>query len=62
MEMPPSNRNCEVLVRCTHIGAIDGLREQRCASTSSQQETFSRGDGFACCLQCRLRALSYDCL
>ena len=36
MEMPPSNRNCEVPIRGTHVGAIDGLREQRCASTSGQ--------------------------
>jgi hypothetical protein len=34
MEMPPSNRNCEVPVRGIHVWAIDGLSEQRCGSTS----------------------------
>ena len=42
MKMHPSNKNCEVGVRGTHVGAIDGLREQRCTSTSGQSDQRKR--------------------
>jgi hypothetical protein len=38
VEMPPSNRDCEVPVRGTHVRAISGLRDHRCGTGSDQRK------------------------